>query len=414
MSSGVPAEGGPPATRGPLAGIRILDFSTALAGPLATGMLGDLGAEVVKLEPTGFGDVLRYIGPSVGGVSGPYLAANRSKRAGSVDLKTPEGLEIALEFAKTADVVFQNFRPGVADRLGIGYQHLCEIKPDTILVAISGYGPTGPWAQRPAYDGVIQGLSGMAMIEADPETHKPHNLRHTASDKLAALYASQAALAALAARDRGQDGQLVHVPLLNSSVAFMWVDGDGREALMDYDGPQAGNPGRYVTPTQCADGWIYIVAAMPAQFRSLCEAMGVAPKVNAGETDAAGKNASDASNASAMGLSEKLWQRINEKLAQMSVAEACACLEAHDVPAGPATWLKDVPSLEQLSATNYFVKDNHPVAGKILQTRHPASFEGTPAALSTQAPEHGRDTRELLEEIGRSDYEALKAKGAVE
>ena len=393
---------------GPLAGIKILDFSTALAGPLAAGMLSDLGAEVVKLEPTGFGDVLRYIGPSIAGVSGPYLAANRSKRAGSVDLKTQEGLEIALEFAKTADIVFQNFRPGVADRLGIGYAGLCQVKPDTILVAISGYGPDGPWAERPAYDGVIQGLSGIAMIEADPQTHKPHNLRHTVSDKLTALYASQAALAALAARDRGKGGQVIHVPLLNSSVAFMWVDGAGREALADYDGEQASSPGVHVTPLQCSDGWIYIVAAMPAQFKGLCEAMGVAPRVEGG-----GDSSTD-EQGSGFGITKELWNRIYEKLLQLSTAEACALLDTHDVPAGPATWLKDVPSLEQLEATDYFVKDSHPVVGNVLQARHPASFEGTPIGFSSQAPQHGRDTRELLEEIGRNDYEELREKGAVE
>ena len=395
------------AGHGPLAGIKVLDFSTALAGPMAAGMLGDLGAEVVKLEPIGFGDVMRYIGPSINGISGSYLAANRSKRTAAVDLKTPAGLELALEFAKTSDIVIQNFRPGVADRLKVGYDNLCQVNPEVILVAISGYGPTGPWAQRPAYDGVIQGLTGITMLEADSETLEPHNLRHTVSDKLAAMYASQSALAALAARDRGRGGQIVHVPLLNSSVAFMWVDGAGREALPEYDGDMVSSPGAHVVPTRCSDGWIYIVAAMPAQFTNLCQAMEVGAADGGGAGDASG-------DAYQMGIRDELMEQINHKLSQMPVAEACALLEAHDVPVGPATWLKDVPTLAQLQATGYFVTEQHPLLGEVLQARHPASFEGTPTSLSTQAPQHGRDTQELLSEIGRHDYDDLKAQGVVE
>ena len=394
---------------GPLSGVRVVDFSTALAGPLAAGMLGDLGADVVKLEPLGFGDVLRYIGPSVASVSGPYLAANRTKRAGAVNLKDPEGLAIALEFARSADIVFQNFRPGVADRLGIGYEDLKAQKEDIILVAISGYGPIGPWSERPAYDGVIQGLSGLAMIEADEETGKPHNLRHTASDKLAALFASQAALAALAARDRGAGGQLVHVPLLQSSVAFLWVDGTGREALADYDGFQVSNPGAHVKPLECSDGWIYIVAAMPDQFTNMCAALEVAQENNEDTSEA------DTTEAETrMGITPETWQRCYEALKELTVAEACARLDAHDVPAGPAVAPGDVPSLEQLAATGFFVEADHPAAGRVVQARHPATFEGTPTTPATDAPHHGRDTKALLAEIGRDDYEDLAERGIVE
>ena len=354
--------------------MRVVDFSTALAGPLAAGMLGDLGADVVKLEPLGFGDVLRYIGPSIASVSGPYLAANRTKRAAAVNLKDTEGLAIALEFVRSADIVFQNFRPGVADRLGIGYEDLKAQKEDIILVAISGYGPTGPWSDRPAYDGVIQGLSGLAMIEADEETGKPHNLRHTASDKLTALFASQAALAALAARDRGAGGQLVHVPLLQSSVAFLWVDGMGREALADYDGFQVSNPGAHVKPLECSDGWIYIVAAMPDQFTGMCAALEVAQENNEDTGEAGAREADTAETETRMGITPETWQRCYEALRKLTVAEACARLDAHDVPAGPAVAPGDVPSLEQLAATGFFVEADHSVAGRVVQARHPCNI----------------------------------------
>lgn len=393
-------------TRGPLQGIRVVDFSTALAGPLAAGMLGDLGAEVIKLEPPGMGDVMRYIGPAIGSISGSYLACNRSKRAAVINLKSPEGIKIALEFVRTADIVFQNFRPGVAKRMGLDYEALKQIKSDIILVAISGYGPTGPWATRPAYDGVIQGLAGIAMTEADPETGKPHNLRHTVSDKIAGLFASQAALAALAGRDRGAGGQLVHVPLLQSSVAFMWVDGAGREALSDYDGFQITNPGAHVKPLACADGWVYVVAVTPAQFDGLCQALDVRQENNTREN-----NTRDTKR---MGITPETWERVYEAMAKLPTAEVCAKLEAHDVPVGPAVSLQDVPALGQLQATGYFKEADHPAAGKVLQAGHPATFEGTPANIDLNAPAHGRDTKELLEEIGITDYETLRQRGVVE
>ena len=139
----------------------------------------------------------------------------------------------------------------------------------------------------------------------------------------------------------------------------MWVDGAGREALPEYDGDMVSSPGVHVAPTRCSDGWIYIVAAMPAQFANLCQAM---------EVGADGSNSDDANQ---MGIRDELMEQINHKLSQMPVAQACALLEAHDVPVGPATWLKDVPSLTQLQATDYFATEQHPLLGEVLQARHP-------------------------------------------
>ena len=144
----------------PLAGVRVLDLATALAAPLAAGILAEQGADVIKIEPPGSGDVLRHVGPAVGGVSGIYQMTNRSKRAGTVDIGTEAGRGIVLELAAGADIVFCNFRPGVADRLGVSYEHLRAVNPDVIVVSVTGFGPTGPYADRPAYDGIIQAASG--------------------------------------------------------------------------------------------------------------------------------------------------------------------------------------------------------------------------------------------------------------
>ena len=254
--------------------MRVLDLATALAAPLAAGILAEQGADVIKIEPPGAGDVLRHVGAAIGGVSGIYQMTNRAKRAATVDITTAEGRAIVLELAAGADLVFQNFRPGVAERLGVSYEQLRRVNPDVIVVAVTGFGPTGPYADRPAYDGIIQAASGIAALEADAGTGEPHSLRHTVSDKLTALHAVQAATAALLARERGAGGQLVELAMLEVSASFLWIDAAGRETLLDYDGPQRSDPAAHVKPMACADGWMYIVALSDDQYAGLCRALG--------------------------------------------------------------------------------------------------------------------------------------------
>ena len=270
-SGGRPGEDAPP-----LAGVRVLDLATALAAPLAAGILAEQGADVIKIEPAGApGTCCVTSGPAVGGVSGIYQMTNRSKRAATVDIASPAGLDIVRDLAAGADIVFENFRPGVADRLGVSYEQLRGVNPELIVIAVTGFGPTGPYAERPAYDGIIQAAAGIAALEADVDTGEPHNLRHTVSDKLTALVAVQAATAALLARDRGAGGQLVEVAMLEASASFLWIDAAGRETLLDYDGPQRSDPGAHVKPMACADGWMYIVALADHQYAGLCRALDI-------------------------------------------------------------------------------------------------------------------------------------------
>lgn len=371
----------------PLAGVRVLDLATALAAPLASGILAEQGADVIKLEPPGGGDILRHVGPAVGEVSAIYQMTNRAKRAATVDITTGDGLAIALELAAGADIVFGNFRPGVAERLGVSYEHLRQVNPEVIAVAVTGFGPTGPHADRPAYDGIIQAASGFAALEADAETGEPRSLRHTVSDKLTALVAVQAATAALLARDRGGGGRLVEVAMLEVSASFLWIDAAGRETMLDYDGPQRSDPAALVKPLACADGWIYIVALSDEQFAGLCRAL---------ELEMDPRLATMAGRHQHRGAAREAWRQIRARLAALATAEATARLEAHDVPHSPAVEVSDLPEHPQLAHREFFRDSVHPAAGRMRQSRPPVRFDGASAEGLMHSPEPGRDTDEII------------------
>ena len=389
----------------PLEGVRILDLATALAAPLAAEILAEQGADVIKIEPPGGGDILRHVGPAVGGVSGIYQMTNRAKRAATVDITTEQGLAIALDLAAGADIVFQNFRPGVAERLGVSFEQLRALNPEVIVVAVTGFGATGPYADRPAYDGIIQAASGFAALEADAETGEPHSLRHTVSDKLTALHAVQAATAALLARERGAGGRLVEVAMLEVSASFLWIDAAGRETLLDYDGPQRSDPAAHVKPMACSDGWMYIVALSDEQYAGVCRALEV--EVDERLATMAGRHRN-------RGLAREVWREVRARLASLPVAEACIRLETHDVPHSPAIEVRDLPEHPQLAHRGFFYDSVHPAAGRMRQSRPPVEFSGTPARWGLHSPEAGRDTDEIIAGLrGPEAVAALRAAGVI-
>lgn len=191
---------------GPMEGVHVLDLSIALTGPYVAALMADQGADVVKVERPGIGDIARWVGVAVNGMSSLYLVCNRGKRSIAVDLQQPEGVEIVLRLAQRADVVLQNFRPGVMDRIGLGYENVRSVNPEVVYASISGFGPVGPYSDRSAYDTVIQAYAGFAASQADPGDGVPVFLRQSAADKVTALFAFQAITAALLARDHGQRG----------------------------------------------------------------------------------------------------------------------------------------------------------------------------------------------------------------
>ena len=218
--------------RGPLRGIRVLDFSIALTGPYAAALMADQGADVVKVERPGIGDLGRWVGVSVNGMSALYFTCNRGKRSIALDLHQPQGVEIALQLAAESDVIVENYRPGVMEKLGLGYEAVRARNPDVVYASLTGFGSEGPYRDRSAYDTVIQAYGGFAVNQADPTNGGvPVFLRQTAADKVTALYASQAITAALFARATGQGGQHLELSMADAVVSFLWADSAGNEVL---------------------------------------------------------------------------------------------------------------------------------------------------------------------------------------
>ena len=221
---------------GPLDGFKILDLTQVVSGPLATMLLADQGADVLKVEPVdGLGDMTRLPSFDKGGIGAFYMNNNRGKNSLSLDLSKEEGVEIIRELAKSTDVFVQNFRPGAIERMGLGYEQLSAINPNLIYVSISGFGPTGPYSNRPVLDPVIQGICGVISRQLNPQIPFPDLVRNLYADKSTALTVAQATTAALLARERTGVGQHVEIPMVDACMYFFWPDGMMDLTMVDDD-----------------------------------------------------------------------------------------------------------------------------------------------------------------------------------
>jgi len=381
---------------GPLEGIRILDISTALTGPYPAALLADQGADVIKVERPGLGDLARWVGVAVNGVSALFQSCNRGKRSIALDMGTSEGLAIVRELAARSDVVIQNMRPGVADRLGIGWDDLSRGRDDLVYISLSGFGQTGPYAQRGAYDTVIQAYAGLGTNQSDPEDGTPVFLRQTAADKITAMYAVQAITAALFARERGMGGQHVELSMTDSVVSFLWADAAGNEMMMDSDGSMNSSFVQGSKPFRFIDGYGIATPTSDADFHGMCEALGVEghddPRVaTIGERR---------KNPEATGV---IMTKCHEAAGAFSCEAISKRMEELKVPFALVVEPKDLPNDPHAIAIGLFEEFDHPVAGRVRQPRHPARFLGTPATLQTVSPMLGEHTDAVLEELGRVD-----------
>lgn len=223
---------------GPLDSIRVLDLTSMISGPLATMMLGDQGADVVKVEAPGGGDHTRAGANRRGGVSASFLHNNRSKRSAVIDLKTEAGRAALLRLAATADVFVQNFRPGVAERIGVGEEAVRAVAPTIVYMSISGFGEDGPYRDKPVYDPLVQGVSGLASVQAGSDDERPRLVRTILPDKLTGIVAAQAVTAALFARSRTGKGQHIRLSMLDAVVAFLWASDKGSQTFVGDSLPQ--------------------------------------------------------------------------------------------------------------------------------------------------------------------------------
>ena len=255
----------PTNSKGPLSGYRIIDVTQMLSGPMATMILGDQGADVIKVEPPGIGDLTRAMGAGKRGIPPTFAVINRNKRSIAIDLKDHRGLAVLKHLVTGADVFVQNFRPGRAERMGIGERELRRIKADLIYVSISGFGEKGPYVEKRVYDPVIQALSGLAAIQTDYKTGRPQMMRLIIPDKVTALTAAQAITAALLARERSGEGQHVRLAMLDAVIAFLWPEGMARHTFIS-SGLQPARPDSRDLIFETANGYITCGANSNAEW----------------------------------------------------------------------------------------------------------------------------------------------------
>ena len=394
-----------------LAGIRVLDLTNVLSGPFATLHLAQLGAEVLKVENPKGGDLARCLGilPELNkrlmGTS--FLAQNCNKQSITLNTKSPEGKAIFLRLAKEADVVVENFRPGVMDRLGIGYEVLRAINPKLIYCAISGFGQTGPDAQKPAYDQIIQGLSGEMAVNGDARLN-PLRTGFPICDTVGGLNAAFAIMAALFHRERSGEGQSIDVALLDSVMPLMgWVAANlligGQQPIpMGNDNFTAAPSGTFHTQ----DGHINIAANKQEQWEAVCDVLELAEL----KTDERFQERDKRKHHRA-----ELTPLLEAKLVQKPTAFWVEALNAKDVPSGAILSLEQ--ALRQPQAEHRSVLKKVPVAGfgEVEVFGLTAGFEKTPGTVETPPPELGANNAEIYSGLGftKAEQDELKTKGVI-
>lgn len=378
---------------GPLDAVRVLDLTTMVAGPVATRMLADQGADVIKIESPS-GDLMRHFNPIRNGMSASFLSCNRNKRSLAVDLKAAEGLAIVHKLIATADVLVHNFRPGAAERVGLGEDAVREIRRDIVYVSISGFGDSGPYAGQRAYDPVIQALSGLAEIQTDRDTGRPRMIRTIIADKTTALTAAQAITAALFARARAGQGQHVRIAMLDAMIAYLWPEampsltfvGDERDPSEGDIGPDL------VFATQ--DRYITAAALSDDEWAGMCRALNRQDLIDDLRFNTAGARSRNAVERRGIMAAE---------LEKWLASEILPRLLTNDVPAAPVLSRFELLKDAQVQANHILEEYQSPVFGQVRQPRPAAQFDRTPSGIRELAPLLGADNATILGELGYSE-----------
>lgn len=378
---------------GPLTGVKIVDLSAIIAGPMATGLLADQGADVVKVEPVGLGDLCRWLGPNHKGLGAMFAAVNRNKRSIALNLKDARGKAVLLDLIKSADIFVQNFRPGAIQRMGLGYDELKAINPRLIYVSMSGFGQDGPYAKRRVYDPVVQAMSGFADSQKDKVTQAPRLIQSIACDKVSALTAAQAMTAALFGRVTSGEGQHLTLNMLDATISFLWPDAFYNYALLDNPAPPSPDFADFYGIMKVKDGWITTITLSDDEFGDFCRAVGRDDiKADPRFQDVFKRMA----NAAA------LKAAFAEAVANFTAAEIRAKLEAEDVPHAVVLTRDQVPDDPQVIFNGQLAVTDHPVAGRLRGPRPAARFNDTASDQRLHAPMLGEQTDDILAELGLS------------
>jgi crotonobetainyl-CoA:carnitine CoA-transferase CaiB-like acyl-CoA transferase len=401
-----------PNTTAALQGIRVLDLSRVLAGPWATQLLGDYGADIIKVERPGSGDDTRHWGPpwlhDAGGrqtgESAYYLSANRNKRSITVDIAHPSGQRIVRELAAKSDVLIENFRAGSLARYGLDQSSLRQLFPTLIYCSITAYGQTGPRAAEPGYDAMMQASAGLMSLTGAPEEEggMPQKVGVAISDIMAGMYAATAILAALHARARTGQGQHIDVPLYDSQVA--WLANQGMNYLVSGEVPgRLGTAHPNLVPYQAfetRDGFLMLAVGNDRQFRSCAQCLGCAEIADL---------AKYSTNASRVRHRRELVVLLAERFRRRTTAEWLEELRQQDVPAGPINALDAVFSGRQATHAQLVRRVPHPLADSVPTIANPVRFSATPVAYHSAPPLLGQQTIAVLrDELGYTDVELGK------
>jgi crotonobetainyl-CoA:carnitine CoA-transferase CaiB-like acyl-CoA transferase len=383
---------------GPLSGYKVLDMSRVLAGPAATVLLADQGADVIKVEPLR-GDVVRAMGG--GGVTTGYLTSNRGKRSIALDLKSEAGISIVKRLAKDADVFVQNFRPGAIDGMGLGEPVIRSLNPNIIYVSMSGFGEKGPYAHKRVYDPVIQALSGLADLQATDSQDRPRMVRTVIPDKTTGITTAQAITAALLSRERTGIGQHVKVAMLDVMVAYLWQEGlAGLTMVGEEDRVKRGQRSKDLI-YETSDGYITAGAVSDAEWLGMCKALDREEWLS----DERFATARD------RGINVKLRLEMTAEVLRTNTSEYwLAQLDEFEVPSAPVLSRPEVIEQEQIKVNETVTEYDHPGLGRVRQPRPAAIFEATPVNTEQLAAKLGEHGEEILGQAGFSPEEVLQYK----
>ncbi len=394
---------------GPLEGIRVVDLTRILAGPYCTMMLGDMGAEVIKIENPDGGDDTRSWGPPfLNGVSTYFLSINRNKKSLTLNLKDERGKGLLRDLIRKGDVMVENFRPGALEKLGFSWEEIHRLNPRMIFASLSGFGQTGPRKSEPGFDVVIQGEGGVMSITGDPDG-PPTKVGASVADITAGMLAAQGVMLALYHREKTGVGQMVDVSMLDGQVALLTYHANGYFATGRVP-PRRGNRHPSITPYEtysCRDGHFNLGVGNDSLWRRFCDAMGLESVKEAPRF---------AVNKDRVNNREELQQILDAFFAEKTVAETLEALRGAGIPCGPINDLGQTLTEPQVLAREMVVDIHAPVAGPTKVTGVPIKLSATPGAVRTPPPALGQHTEEVLEAVlglDEAQRSALREAGAV-
>jgi len=383
---------------GPLKGVKVLDLTSMVSGPVGAMILADQGAEVIKVEPVS-GELVRHMAAPHNGLNPVFFSCNRGKKSIALDLKSDEGKDILFKLAENADVFMQNFRPGAIDRMGFGEKVIRKLNENIIYVSISGFGSVGPYANSRVYDPIIQALTGATDIQADRATGEPKMFRIIIADKVTSLTAAQAISSALFAREKHGVSQHIELSMLDSMISFFWPEGMAGIVFAENEVDMRKLQGSQDLIYKAKDRHITAGAVSDAEWKGMCRALNREDLI---EDERFATPAGRVSN------SQERKEITGQEISKWNSQEILSRLQAEGVPSAPLLDRMELLGNEQILANESILRLNYERYGEVRQARPAARFEKTPSEINSPAPLLGEHGREILMEIGYSEEKISK------